>query len=196
MVRKAFWKRRRHNESITRLVNIFLRFECVVVPVHPRRSFRKSPLEAKEEISRLDEAKREAFPLPGEATAPRPDAGELGPKWRMFTTGATLHSQTVERQALPASRRPTGSVPTESEEGYRSTGGSGGYGFDFRVDTLRVIDSVTSAHRETKMADSRIKCNALGYSAISTAKASSRAIHPNVMRGRPLIKRAMSLSWV
>ncbi|MDF4024647.1 RHS repeat-associated core domain-containing protein [Luteibacter sp. PPL201] len=132
-------------------------FGLQVVTVPPEESLPENTPEVDEEISRLDEETSEAFPLAGEATAPRPDAGEWGPNGECLRpelrspqsnmSGSPRTPDfivTSSGRTFPVPRGSTGPTPTENGKGYEYTGGRGGYGLSPRVDTLRMMDPVTS----------------------------------------------------
>lgn len=113
--------------------------------------------EVDEEIEELDREAREGIPPPGEATIPRPDAGEWGPNGECLRPDLRPPQEnmsagpqrpdfivTPNGRVFPVPYGSTGPTPVPNGKGYEYSGGNGGPGFDPRVDTLRMMDPVTT----------------------------------------------------
>jgi RHS repeat-associated protein len=123
-------------------------------PVPPEEALPENTLEVQDEINRLEQQEMESrLPPGGEYIPPAyPSSyGQTGECLRPELEGPTSNAGptpdfivTPNGRAFPVPRGSTGPSPTENGKGYAYTGGSGGYGLSPKVDTLRMMDPVTS----------------------------------------------------
>jgi RHS repeat-associated protein len=123
-------------------------------PVPPEEALPENTLEVQDEINRLEQQEMESrLPPGGEYIPPAyPSSyGQTGECLRPELEGPTSNAGptpdfivTPNGRAFPVPRGSTGPSPTDNGKGYEYTGGSGGYGLSPKVDTLRMMDPVTS----------------------------------------------------
>jgi RHS repeat-associated protein len=123
-------------------------------PVPPEEALPENTLEVQDEINRLEQQEMESrLPPGGEYIPPAyPSSyGQTGACQRPELEGPTSNAGptpdfivTPNGRAFPVPRGSTGPSPTPNGKGYEYSGGSGGYGLDSAITTLRMMDPVTS----------------------------------------------------